>query len=50
VLLPPILQRFAERLPIPTLVRAVLERCFNPAQLNAGFETVAEGQYSGLGA
>src|SRR5512147_1564646 len=46
VLLNPILQRFAEHFPIPTLARAVLERCLNPSQLDAWFETVAEGQYT----
>lgn len=46
VLLTPILRRFAEQFPIPTMVRAVLERCLNPAQLDAWFETVAEGQYT----
>src|SRR5512143_1772115 len=45
-LLNPILQRFAEHFPIPTMARAVLERCLNPAQLDAWFETVAEGQYT----
>ncbi|MEI2773247.1 MAG: transposase [Candidatus Competibacter sp.] len=45
-LLSPILQRLAGHFPIPTMARAVLERCLNPAQLDAGFETVAEGQYT----
>ena len=45
-LLTPILRRFAEQFPIPTMARAVLERCLNPAQLDAWFETVAEGQYT----
>lgn len=45
-LLNPILQRFAEHFPIPTMARAVLERCLNPQQLNAWFEQVAEGQYT----
>jgi hypothetical protein len=27
------------------MARAVLERCLNAAQLDAGFETVAGGQY-----
>ena len=45
-LLNPSLQRFAEHFPIPTMARAVLERCLNPAQLDAWFETVAEGQYT----
>ncbi len=45
-LLSPILQRLAGHFPIPTMARAVLERCLNPVQLDAGFETVAEGQYT----
>lgn len=45
-LLNPILQRFAEHFPIPTMARAVLERCLNPQQLNAWFEQVAGGQYT----
>ena len=45
-LLSPILQRFAEHFPIPTMARAVLERCLNPQHLDAWFETVAEGQYT----
>ncbi len=46
LLLAPILQRFAEQFPIPTMARAVLERCLNPQQLDAWFETVAGGQYT----
>lgn len=45
-LLNPILRRFAEHFPIPTMARAVLERCLNPQQLDAWFETIAEGQYT----
>jgi len=45
-LLNPILRRFAEHFPIPAIARAVLERCLNPAQLDAEFETVAGGQYT----
>ena len=45
VLLNPILRRFAEQFPIPTMARAVLERCLNPQQLDAWFETLAGGQY-----
>lgn len=45
-LLNPILRRFAERFPIPTMARAVLERCLNPQQLDVWFETLAEGQYT----
>ena len=46
LLLAPILQRFAEQFPIPTMARAVLERCLNPRQLDAWFETVAGAQYT----
>jgi IS4 transposase len=42
----PILARFAERTPIPVMVRGVLERCLNPQQLDAWFEPVAEAQYT----
>jgi hypothetical protein len=44
-LLNPILRRFAEHFPIPTMARAVLERCLNPEQLDAWFDTLAGGQY-----
>src|SRR5512144_3414021 len=42
----PILERFAERTPIPVMARGVLERCLNPPQLDAWFATVAEVQYT----
>lgn|SRR5512134_1094 len=42
----PILERFAERTPIPVMARGVLERCLNPLQLDTWFETVAEAQYT----
>src|SRR5512143_988915 len=45
-LLNPILRRFAEHFPIPTMARAVLERCRNPQQLDAWFDTLAGGQYT----
>ena len=45
-LLNPILRRFAEHFPIPTMARAVLERCLNPQQLDAWFDTLAGGQYT----
>ena len=41
-----ILQRFTNHFPIPTMACVVLERCLNPQQLDAGFGTVAEGQYT----
>ena len=46
LLLDPILQRFAEHFPIPTMARAVLERCRNPRQLDAWLETVAGEHYT----
>jgi IS4 transposase len=42
----PILERFAERTPIPVMARGVLERCLNPQQLDSWFEQVAEEQYT----
>ena len=45
-LLNPILRCFAEHFPIPTMARAVRERCLNPQQLDAWFERIAEGQYT----
>jgi IS4 transposase len=45
-LLSPILERFAEHFPIPTMARALLERCFHAQQLDAWFETVAGVQYT----
>jgi IS4 transposase len=42
----PILERFAERTPIPVMARGVLERCLSPQQLDAWFEQVAEAQYT----
>jgi hypothetical protein len=44
--LSPLLERFAERSPLPVLVRALLERCLNPQQLDAWFARVAEAQYT----
>ncbi len=46
IALNPILERFAERTPIPVMARSVLERCLNAQQLDAWFETVAEDQYT----
>jgi hypothetical protein len=42
--LSPLLERFAERTPLPVLARAVLERCLNPQALEAWFTEVAEAQ------
>lgn len=44
--LSPILQRFAERSPFPVMIRALFERCLNPARLDAWFEANAEAQYT----
>jgi IS4 transposase len=46
VTLNPFLQRLAERRPIPVMARGILERCLNPAQLDAWFQSVAEEQYT----
>lgn len=46
VTLNPILQRLAERRPLPVMARGVLERCLNPTQLDAWFASVAEQQYT----
>lgn len=46
VTLNPILQRLAERRPIPVMARGILERCLNPEQLDAWFQSVAEEQYT----
>lgn len=46
VTLNPILQRLAERRPIPVMARGILERCLNPAQLDAWFGSVAKQQYT----
>jgi hypothetical protein len=44
--LSPLLDRFAERTPLPVLARAVLERGLNPPILDDGFAEVAEAQYT----
>ncbi len=46
IALNPILERFAERTPIPVMARSVLERCLNAQHLDTWFETVAEDQYT----
>ena len=46
ITLNPILDRFAERTPVPVMARSVLERCLNASQLDAWYETVAEAQYT----
>ena len=38
----PVLRRFAQRAPLPVMVRAVLERCLNAQELDAWFEQVAQ--------
>lgn len=42
----PVLRCFAERAPLPVMVRAILERCLNAEQVNEWFERVAEAQYT----
>ena len=37
---------FAERVPLPVLARAILERCLNAKQLDGWFEQVAEARYT----
>jgi hypothetical protein len=41
-----LLERFAERRPLPVLMRALLVRCLNPQQLDVWFECVTEAQYT----
>ena len=42
----PVLERFAQRSPLPVMARAVLERCLNAEELDAWFEQVAQAQYT----
>ena len=42
----PVLERFAQRSPLPVMARAVLERCLNAQDLDAWFEQVAQAQYT----
>ena len=42
----PVLERFAQRTPLPVMARAVLERCLNVQELDAWFEQVAQAQYT----
>ena len=44
--LSPLLERFAERTPLPVMARAVLERSFHPEFLDAWFAEHAENQYT----
>lgn len=44
--LSPLLERFAERTPLPVMARGLLERHLSGAQLDTWFETVAEKQYT----
>lgn len=44
--LTPLLERFAERTPLPVLARGVLERCLAAPQLDIWFEAVADQQYT----
>jgi hypothetical protein len=42
----PVLGCFAERVPLPVMARAILERCLNAEQLDGWFERAAEAQYT----
>ena len=44
--LSPLLSRYRERLPLPVMARALLERHFNGSVLDEWFEGVAESQYT----
>lgn len=44
--LSPLLNRYSERLPLPVMSRALLERHFDGPQLDAWFGQVAERQYT----
>lgn len=44
--LSPLLERFAERTPLPVMARGLLERHLSGPQLDSWFETVAEKQYT----
>lgn len=46
VKLSPLLERFAERTPLPVMARAVLERSFHAEQLDGWFSEIAESQYT----
>ena len=41
-----VFRRFAEKAPVPMMVRALLERTFHPARLDAWFTQMAEAQYT----
>jgi hypothetical protein len=44
--LTPLLQRFAERSPVPVIARALIERCLESTSLDAWFERTCERQYT----
>lgn len=44
--LSPLLERFAERTPLPVIARGLLERHLSGAQLDSWFDTVSETQYT----
>jgi hypothetical protein len=46
ITLNPVLGRFAERMPLPVMARAILERCLNAKQLDGWFKRVAQAQYT----
>ena len=45
-LLNPLIQRFAERTPIPVMARAIMERCLQAQSLDEWFAQASEGQYT----
>ena len=42
----PLLKRFAEKAPLPVMMRALLQRELDATQLDRWFETVAQQQYT----
>lgn len=46
MILSEIFRRFSEQAPMPVMVRALLERTFHPARLDAWFEQTAAAQYT----
>ncbi len=46
LLLSPLLERYSERLPLPVMARALLERHFDGPSLDAWFDEVADQQYT----
>lgn len=46
LILSPLLERFAERTPLPVMARGLLERHLSGPALDSWFETVADKQYT----